>query len=184
MHDPVETTTQTVDLSVDDLEFVAPGPSATELRKSVTRLKLLRLAQQGLNATTAAKALGISPSQARVHYADPSFQKEALGRVSKAFAGMDDNFLSATKTFAERLEEQAERSFDALVTMLEEKRLSPALEARVHQDFMDRSQESMKNMRAVSKTEIDPTLLARAARTASEMDAARSGKVVEMRKTG
>lgn len=173
--------TQTVDLIVEDLEFVAPAPTARELRRSVTRLRLLRLAQQGVTATKAATILGISPDQARVHYSDQTFQDEVLGRVSKAFSSTDARMFEAQRTLSEKLEDKANRAFDVLSELLERSDIRVETRARIAQDFLDRRPDSSKISTSI-KAELDPVVLARVARTAAEMDASRPSNVVSIKK--
>lgn len=142
------------------------------LRTSVVRTQLVRYAMRGMNASEAAKVVGIHPSTARMHYADPDFRKAVLGKVDAAFAGTDAAFLERTKSLTERLEEQAAKSFEELQEMLVPEgkfgTIAAGLRYRVHKDFLDRHAETAPVSRVQVK--LDPMQLKVAAVAAAEMD--------------
>lgn len=160
----------------------APGPEVETrlLSTSVLRTKLLRLAMRGMIASEAAKVVGCHPATARGHYQDPAFRKAVIGRVEGAFAGTDVAFLESTKTMAEKLEEQAAKSFDELKGMLDGKygEVNMPLRFRINKDFLDRHAETATVTK--SQVTINPMQLQVAALAAREMDGV---KVVEMRKS-
>ena len=164
-----------------DLNLIADRPHARVLKQAVNRAQLLRLAMRGITAKTAAKILGVGESVALFHYRDPEFQKEVMRRVSGALQTGDGLFVEKAKTLHERLQEQAERSFEDLIKMLEDDRLQPHLRVKINQDFLDRCSDSQKEATLNHKTvPLDPNQLALAAQTAVEMDLRREGKVVEI----
>ena len=170
---------QVINLTSEDLEFLRTPPTSRGLRKSVLRMQLLRMAMRGITMKEAAMSLDISPDQVSVHYRDPDFQKEVIRRVSGAFQDPDSEFIENKKTLLERVNEQAERSFDRLVNILDQKLLAPRDEVRVHQDFLDRAKDTSKIERR--EVLIDHNALANAAKVAAEMDR-HSGKIVNIRK--
>ncbi len=170
---------QVINLTSEDLEFLRTPPTSRGLRKSVLRMQLLRMAMRGINIKEAAMALDISPDQVAVHYRDPDFQKEVIRRVSGAFQDPDSEFVDQKKTLLEKVNDQAEKSFDRLVQILDQRLLAPKDEVRVHQDFLDRAKDTSKIERR--EVLIDHQALANAAKVASEMDRG-NGKVVDIRK--
>lgn len=147
------------------------------LKTAVTRVHLQRLAMRGLNATEAAGRLGISPATARSHYADPDFKREVITKVNSALGGVDDAFEKQTQTLYERLEEQAAKSFDELLLLAETESLHPALKVKIHQDFLNRVEDTKPL--SGSSHKVDAQWLHRAAGVAKEMD-----NVIPMRRTG
>lgn len=144
------------------------------LSTAVVRSQLMRLAQKGLNASEAAKLVGISSATARSHYA--AFRTELLQRVESVFADVDAAYAGKRKLLHEMLEEQAYKSFEDLVGMLEDQTLHPALRVRINQDFMDRTEQTQK-MARVAHVNISEADLVSAQRTAQEMD-----KVIPIKK--
>lgn len=164
-------------VTLPDIEFeLRPEVHQRLLKTAVTRVQLLRLAMRGMHASEAAKQLGIHAVTARGHYADPSFRREVLGKVEGAFADIDNAFTEKQKTLHERLEEQAAKSFEELVALADQDDLHPALKVKIHQDFLNRTDESKPLTGHTTK--IDPTWLHHAAGVAKEMD-----KVIEIRKS-
>ena len=154
-----------------DLELVAGRPTARQMKRAVARVQLLRLAMRGMNAKQAAQAVGLPESTVLLHYRDPEFQEEVMKRVSGALGSSDANFKGKVKTLHERIEEQAEASFQDLVEMLENEKLPLHLRARINQDFLDRCQASQKeNTLNVKGLTIDPNQLIVAAQVAMEID--------------
>lgn len=147
------------------------------LKTAVTRTRLLRLAMRGMHAKAAAEVVGVSPQTARMHYADPDFRRAVLEKVNDAFADVDSAFEKKIVSLHERLEEQAARSFDELVLLAADTELHPALKVKIHQDFLNRVDES-KPLSGTT-TKFDATQLQRAALVAREMD-----KVTPIRKSG
>lgn len=150
------------------------------MRTAVDRIRLKRLAMRGLNATEAARVIGCHVTTARTHYADAAFRQEVMGMVNGAFAGTDAAFVERTKSLTERLEEQAGKSFQALVDMLNPvthggRQVSDNLLFRIHTGFLDRHGETA----AISKSHItlDPMELTIAAKAAREME---SGPVLQL----
>lgn len=128
---------------------------------------------RGLHATEAAKVLGIHQATVRLHYNDPAFRQEVLKKVGAAFGSTDAAFIERTKSLTERLEEQATRSFDSLVAMLdpatnEGHKISDTLAVKVHLSFLDRVQETAQVSKSVIS--MDPVQLQHAAVAAREMD--------------
>lgn len=175
---PAESVELVVDFSTRDLDVLSGPPTAKQLRMSVTRVKLMRLAQRGLKANEAAKALGISKDQALHHYRDPDFQREVMGRVSTVFGELDTEFQSKALTLREKIAVQAERSFDTLVKLLDEDKLTTQLAVKVHQDFLNRCEDTQPKT-LVSHQTVDPEQLAIASIAAQEMQATMQGKVVK-----
>lgn len=153
-------------------------PQAVEdarlLSTAVVRSQLMRLAQKGLNASEAAKLVGISAATARSHYA--AFRTELLQRVESVFADVDAAYAGKRKLLHEMLEEQAYRSFEDLVSMLDDGTLHPALRVKINQDFMDRTEQTQKTAR-IAHVNISEADLVSAQRTAAEMD-----KVIPIKK--
>lgn len=143
----------------------------------VLRAQLLRLALKGLNATEAAKIVGCHEATARVHYRDPSFRDEVRAKVDQAFMDVDEAYTSKQKGIHERLNDQALRSFEDLIGMLENPDLHPSIRMRINQDILNRVEDAQP-MHKVNTT-VDAAALQRAASTAREMD-----KVIPFRKTG
>lgn len=150
------------------------------MRTAVDRIRLKRLAMRGINASEAAKIIGCHAETARTHYSDPAFRHEVTDMVDSAFAGTDAAFLERTKSLTERLEEQAGKSFQALIDMLDPnthggRLISDNLAFRIHTGFLDRHGETA----AISKSHIslDPMELTIAAKAAREME---SGPVLQL----
>lgn len=137
------------------------------LTTSVVKIQLLRLAMRGFNATEAAKVVGVSAQTARSHYADPEFRSAVAAKVDAAFADIDEAFVRKRKSLHEMIEEQAYRSCEDLIEMLDSPDLHPSLRAKINQDFLDRVEESATVQRAVK---LEPADLRRAAQVAEEMD--------------
>lgn len=160
----------TADVQLDQLEL-----KDRLLKTSVTKMQLIRLAMKGLNATEAAKVVGIHEQTARSHYADPEFRRAVLSKVDAAFAGVDAAFTEKRKTLHELLEEQAYKSCINLMAMLENDELHPSLKVKINQDFLNRVEDTAQFSRQAMK--MDPADLQHAAKVAAEMD-----KVVEIRR--
>lgn len=141
------------------------------LTTAVTRTQLLRLAMKGVNATRAAELVGCSPETARRHYADPSFRKHVLGKVDDAFRDVDAAFVLEKKSLHERISEQAERSFEELQVLLQDPELGNSLKVKIHQDFLNRAEDTAQVTKSLSAN-INPDQLLIAMRTAKEMDKA------------
>jgi hypothetical protein len=154
---------QTADLSLDGLEL-----KDRLLTTSVMRVQLLRLAMKGLNATQAAKVVGCHESTARAHYAQSDFRRAVLDKVEQAFEGIDQAFAEKKRSLHEMLEEQASRSCEELIQMLEGSDLHPSLRVKIHQDFLNRVEDSAPQARHSYKME--PADLSHAAKVAREMD--------------
>lgn len=155
----------------------APVEEARLLSTAVVRSQLMRLAQKGLNASEAAKVVGISAQTARLHYA--AFRREVLERVESVFADVDAAYAGKRKLLHEMLEEQAYSSFEELVSMLGSSDLHPALRVKINQDFLDRVEDTQKMHKVNSAGALTAEALASAAKVAREMD-----NVVEIRKAG
>lgn len=171
----------TLELNETLLNGIAPAELETRLlRTSVTRTQLLRLAMRGLHASEAAKVLGIHVSTARSHYSDPDFRRAVLAKVDGAFSDVDAAFIERTKTMTEKLEEQAHKSFDGLLKMLDPtaygREISPNLEAKIHLEFLNRTAETSSVNRSL--VSLDPMQLSVAAKAASEMDNVREMKKI------
>lgn len=162
-----------VDITSDDMELVAGRATARSMKMAVDRVKLLRLAMRGLTAKQAAQALGVGEAVAMHHYRDPVFQKTVMERVSKVFGEGDNLFKGRVKTLHERIQEQAERSFEGLVEMLEKDSLPDSIRMKIHQDFLDRSPDSQKEGTLNLKMPIDAVQLSLAAQVALELDSKR-----------
>lgn len=157
---------QTADLALDG---ALEGFSRDRLlTTSVMRVQLLRLAMKGLNATQAAKVVGCAPETARSHYATPEFRRAVLEKVEQAFEGIDAAFIEKKASLHEMLEEQATRSCEELIQMLEGSDLHPSLRVKIHQDFLNRVEDSAPTAKHSYK--MDATDLRHAAKVAQEMD--------------
>lgn len=117
----------------------APADRARLLSSAVTRAQLMRCAMKGINATKAALLVGCTTSFARRTYADPAFKRECLAIVEGVFGDIDKVYAEKRRDLHAELESQALKSFDDLVTMLEDDELTPAIRMRINQDFLDRS---------------------------------------------
>lgn len=184
----VESSSRELSLDFSDRDLsILEEPTARQLRRSVLRVQLLRLAQRGLKAKQAAQALNIPESQALTHYRDPLFQKEVMLRVSTVFSGSDNEFASRALTLHEKIQQQAEKSFDELARLLQEDVLPTSLKVKVHQDFLNRSEESQPMTKVThSGMPFDAEKLAIAAVAAEEIRASMEGKLVVLpeRKVG
>lgn len=125
---------------------------------------------RGMNASEAAKALGIGHAIALHHYKDPKFQEEVMRRVSSVFGVMDKNFNTKVLSLTERIQQQAEKSFEDLVNMLEDDKLSAHLRVKINQDFLDRCEDTKKEAGVTNNVKIDAGQLLIAAQVALEMD--------------
>ena len=152
-----------LDINLEGLEF-----RDRLLKTSVTKTQLLRLAMKGLNATQAAKVVGCSAETARGHYADPEFRRAVLSRVEQAFEGIDQAFIERRKDLHELLEEQAYRSCEELMQLVEDPQLHPSLKVKIHQDFLNRHEDT-KPLSGKS-FKFDAGELRHASRVAQEMD--------------
>lgn len=159
---------QQVELADFDTSSLTSEDRQRLLRSAVLRVQLVRLAMKGLPASQAAAHLGISPATARIYYQEASFRQEVLGKVEGAFADVDVSFVTKRKTLHERLDEQAEASFDGLLELLQNKAVHPNVKVRIHQDFLNRSEQSKPLTGNTLK--MDPEWLARASSAAREMD--------------
>jgi len=153
-----------------DLELISGPPTARQLKQSVDRVQLLRMAMRGLNASEAAKALGIGKEVALHHYRSPDFQKEVMTRVSNVFGSLDTAYNNRVLTLTERIQAQAEKSFEDLVQMLEDDKLPLHLRVKVNQDFLDRCEDTKKESQVTNNVKIDASQLLIAAQVALEMD--------------
>lgn len=140
------------------------------LRTAVQRTQLLRLAMKGLNARQASKIVGCSSSQAALIYREPEFRQLALARVEAAFSGIDASYVEHKRSLHEQIEAQAEQSFLELVELLKEE-IHPSLKVKIHQDFLNRCEESQPQHKVNTGHRFSPEELQRAALTAREMDA-------------
>lgn len=159
----IECLEQTVELSVEGLELDRERLLSTE----VCRAQLLRLAMKGLPAAQAAKVVGCSAETARAHYRSPDFRRACLAKVEAAFEGIDEQLFQKQKSLHEKIEEQASRSCDELIMMVEDPDLHKSLKVKIHQDFMNRVQDSSQVTRSMK---IEPADLAHAAKVGREMD--------------
>lgn len=141
------------------------------VRGMVARQQLVRLACKGLDATRAAKLVGMNPHTVRAIYREPAFRKEVYGKVDSAFVDVDKIFVETKKDLHELIAEQASNAFQVLKGMLEEESTLPSLKVKIAQDFLDRNPESQAGH---SVTRLNPALgvesLQQAARIAREMD--------------
>lgn len=151
-------------------------PSFTDrlLTSSVTKIQLLRLAMKGLNATEAAKVVGCHVATARSYYADPEFRQAVMAKVDAAFADVDAAYTRKRKSLHEMIEEQAYRSCEDLIDMLENPDLHPSLRAKINQDFLNRVEDGAQVQKFVR---LDSADLSLAAKAAEEMD-----NVIQMKK--
>ncbi len=139
------------------------------LTTSVTRAQLLRLAMKGLNATQAAKVVGCHEATARSHYATPDFRRAVLAKVEEAFEGIDAAFIERKASLHEMLEEQAYKSCQELIELVSDPDLHPSLKVKIHQDFLNRVEETAQQSK-VSHHKMEPRELQHAAQVAREMD--------------
>lgn len=150
------------------------------LSSSVKRVQLQRLAMRGLSAKQSAKLLGISHATAQAHYRDPDFRRAVLNKVDLAFIDSDAAFVERTKTLAERLEEQAMKSFEELQEMLkpdgEFGEIPIHIRHKINEGFLDRHASTA----TVQKNHLtmDPVMLKRAAIAANEMDTAQPTRTI------
>jgi len=151
------------DLNLDGLEV-----RDRLLTTSVTKAQLLRLAMKGLNATQAAKVVGCSAETARSHYATPDFRRAVLAKVEEAFEGIDLAFAERRKDLHQMLEEQAYSSCEELIAMVGNPDLHPSLKVKIHQDFLNRVEDSAQQTKHSYK--MDANDLRQAAQVAKEMD--------------
>jgi len=149
------------------------------LRVEVNRIQLLRCAMKGMDAVQAAAVVGLHPQTVRSYYEDPSFREAVRMKVDLALGGVDKAYAKRRKTLHEMIDEQAERSFVDLVTMLEDPELPAHHRIKINQDFLNRSAESMQKT-AIAHAKLDPEQLLAAAKAANEMDK----RVIPFRKTG
>lgn len=154
---------QIADVSLEGLEF-----RDRLLTTSVTRVQLLRLAMKGLNAKQAAAVVGCHEQTARGHYAEPEFRRAVLAKVEAAFEGVDAAFAERKRDLHEMLEEQAYRSCEELIEMVGDPELHPSLKVKIHQDFLNRVEDSAPQHKASYK--LQPQDLQHAAKVAREMD--------------
>jgi hypothetical protein len=155
---------QTAEISIEEVELVRDRLLTT----SVTKAQLLRLAMKGLNATEASKIVGCSAETARSHYANPEFRRAVLGKVEAAFEGIDKAFEDRRKGLHEMLEEQALKSCEDLIELVQDPNLHPSLKVKIHQDFLNRVEDSAQQTKHSYK--MDATDLRHAAKVAQEMD--------------
>lgn len=166
---------QALDIQLDGLCRVSGPPTALDLRRAVRGAQLSRLARAGLPASKAAEVVGCSPSTARSAYRDPAFQRRVLGSVEDTYAPVDEAFVEHRQGFHQLLEEQAYKSFDDLVKMLDNPHLQPGLRAKINLSFLDRHPESQEGN--VRTHKIDPAALMLAAAVAKEMDLKRVNSI-------
>lgn len=143
----------------------------------VLRAQLLRLALKGLNASEAAKIVGCHEATARTHYRDASFRQEVRAKVDQAFFDVDEAFTDKQRGIHELLNDQAVKSFEDLMSMLQDPDLHPSIRMRINQDVLNRVAEAAPTHKNI--TTVSPEQLQRAAKVAKEMD-----NVVPFRKVG
>lgn len=173
---PVRTMDFALSLELPELQDVPLEERPRLLMTAVMRIQLLRLAMKGMNATEAAQLVGCSSATARKHYADPSFRREVMGKVDKAFEGIDQAWAGKKKSLHELIDEQAYDSFHQLVSLLQSDDLAPSVKVRVHQDFLNRCEESQQKG-SLTLQKIDVNQLMEASKVAQE-----SEKVFEMKR--
>lgn len=91
-----------------------------------------------------------------------------LAKVESAFEGIDKAFEQKRKGLHEMLEEQALKSCEELISMVEMPELHPSLKVKIHQDFMNRVEASAPQSKSTYK--LDPGELRHAGKVAQEMD--------------
>jgi hypothetical protein len=155
--------------SILEIESVEPLNRGL-LKSAVRRTQLLRLAMRGMDAKQAALAVGCSHAHALQVYREPEFRRQALAKVESAFASIDASFAAHKLSLHEQIEEQAERSFLNLVELLNQD-IHPSLKVKIHQDFLNRCEESQPQHKVNMGHKFSPEELQRAALTAREMDA-------------
>lgn len=140
------------------------------LKSAVQRAQLKRLALRGLNATEAARVVGCSPYTARAVFRDPGFREGVLGGVDRAFQEVDVAWAAKRQSWAEKLEEAADKAFVKLVEVLDNPDSEKGLVVKVAQDFMNRHPESAAVNHSQVEHKFSAEELADAARTAQEMN--------------
>jgi len=98
-----------------------------------------------------------------------------LGSIDEVYEPVDEAFVEHRRSFHEKLEEQAHKSFEDLVQMLGNPTLQPALRAKINLSFLDRHPESQEGNIRTHK--IDPQALMLAAAVAREMDLKRVNSI-------
>lgn len=137
------------------------------IKQSVRRAQLLRSAMRGLTAKEAAETVGCSHATALAAYRDPEFKRDVMRKVEGAFQEVDKNFVETKQTLNERLTATAERSFELLVEMLEDKETASGHRINIAQDFLNRNPETSQVNRTVTFNEEQLRI---AGKTAKEME--------------
>lgn len=145
---------------------------------AVLRMALLRMAMRGASAREAAKVIGCHYNTAKTYYSDPAFKRAVFQRVEEAFGELDSASASRARSLHALIEEQALKSFEDLVGMLQSPDLAAAHRIKINQDFLNRCEESQQMSKHT--TSLDATTLMRAGETAKEMEAAAQGKLVQL----
>lgn len=158
---PEVTTLQIEEVSID-ARFL--------LKTAVQRVQLLRLAMKGINAKRASEIIGCSHAHAAAQYRDPDFRRQVLAKVDRAFEDVDLGFVEGKRSLHELIETQAMDSFKDLVELLKED-IHPSLKVRIHQDFLNRCEDSQPQHKVNAGHRFSPEELQRAALTAREIDA-------------
>lgn len=138
------------------------------LSQAVRRARLLRLAQRGLPATQAARAIGCSPGVAAEAYRDPAFRRAVLGKIEGMFAEVDASYEQRQLTLHERITAKGDAAFDRLCMLLE-KSANEQLVAKIAMDILDRCPEASASTGIAG---LDAETLVAAEESAAVMDAA------------
>lgn len=142
------------------------------LQQVVRRLRLRRMACQGLNAKQAAEALGLAPATVRDIYRDPAFRAEVKAQMSEVFEEVDEDLKEQTMTLHDKIEKLAWTSFSKLEYLLTEENtdLTDYQRAKLCEGMLDRAVEKTRiNAKEVKMPTFAAEDLARASVAAREM---------------
>lgn len=179
------------DKELEDSEPTAPITlyEGKTMSHAVLRTRLKRLAARGLRATDAARQLGVSPSTVRNIYNDPNFRTEALGMLNNAFEDVDTNLKKSLLSTDEELELGAAEALHGLLSLMRDSEaLTINQKIKVYTEMMDRGNITNRKSTSYSGTVDEAKLLsaetlARNAQAAAEMEAARKGKLTQLKRS-
>lgn len=155
-------------VSIDDYD--------QKIKQGVWRVKLKRMALQGMKQKDMARELGLSLPTIGAIVNDPSFRKEVLDSLNGVFADVDDSIKEQQKTLHERMEGLAHEAFGKLerILMADNSHLTDYQRAKLCEGVLDRTLDTARISKSAKlpTPDIEATDLVRASQGAREMEQA------------
>lgn len=161
-------------------DFVESTLGVTETQIQLRKEELLRLLIAGKRTREAASVLGMSMATVRTYIKCPEFQKKLWAHDHKLWGRVDEELRQSKLTTTLRIAEMSEQALERLQELMESEDESIAF--RASSDVLDRNPQTSKHSkedRTEVKVEINAAQLQLAAVAAREMEARKSGVVLD-----